>query len=154
PASCGPTNVFGVGWVIQFPPYVGHDGDLPGVSSSNTVFDGVAKMGAMAVTSTSGVPLTLIPKSTVPPASLTFNVDAIAQNLLDDGKAANNLTTWDGLALPTGVARVLFLSGKTPGKTDLAAFLPSFVSQHQLTANNVVDFLNGWHAVVGKCSTF
>jgi CubicO group peptidase (beta-lactamase class C family) len=142
-SGCGTAFGFGVNWYAGTSPYIEHNGDEPGLSGSNTRIDQSHKMGATGLVST----------EPYPSASNAF-IDKVVYGMLDSTLSGDAATNWSGKTLSDGVARVLFLSGKTPQSGDLDAFAPDFVAAHQLTASNVVAFLTTWHNQVGSCPTF
>lgn len=149
-SRCGTAFGFGVNWYVGTPPYIQHNGDEPGLSGSNTVFDQTAKMGATGLISTEPFPA-LVPQ----PAGLDKNfMTTVVMGLLTSGKTADAATDWTGQLLADGIARLLYLSGKAPAASDINAFRASFIATNHLNAGNVVAFLNTWHNAVGSCSTF
>jgi CubicO group peptidase (beta-lactamase class C family) len=149
-SPCGTAFGFGVNWYVGQSPYIEHNGDEPGVSGSNTRIDQPHKMGATGLVSTEPYPRTT-PQAAGLDASF---IDSVVYTLLDSARSADTATSWSGQALATGVARVLFLSGKKPDKSDLDALAHDFINAHHLNASNVVSFLTTWHNQVGRCSSF
>ena len=149
-SPCGTAYGFGVNWYVGQPPYLEHNGDEPGLSGSNTRVDQPHKMGATGLISTEPYP-----KSTPQAAGLDPSfIDDVVYPLLGAGELADRATDWSGQALATGVARLLYLSGKRPEKSDINAFTARFVSANHLTRANVESFLATWHHEVGRCSNF
>lgn len=144
-SPCGSASAFGVNWAIEGPRFVEHNGS-EGVSGSETGLNFATNMGATALISTDpGGPF----------GGVSTFVDGIAFNtLLNQGEAADAATNWSGKRLPIGVARVLYLSGKTPAASDLGNFTDSFIAANLLNSTNIVAFLNNWHQQVGACSNF
>ncbi len=142
-SPCGTAFGFGVNWYVGQTPFIEHNGDEPGVSGSNTRIDQSHKMGATGLVSTEPYPSSADPF-----------IDNAVYGMLGSAQSADAATTWSGQTLSDGVARVLFLSGKTPQTGDLDAFTPDFVAAHQLKTTNIVAFLNNWHGQVGSCPTF
>ena len=147
---CGAASAFGVGWGA-FPPYIGHDGALPSYSGSSTIINLTAKIGVTALIATEA-----FPKANPQPAGLDPGfIDTVswgALQALQNADAAT--TTWDGQALAVGVARVLYLSGKSPAASDLANFTPAFATANQLTSASVLPWLTAWQLKWGRCSSF
>lgn len=95
----------------------------------------------------------LVSTEPYPSASDPF-IDNVVYGMLDSTLSADAATNWSGKTLSDGVARVLYLSGKSPAAGDLDAFTPDFIAAHQLKASNIVSFLNTWHNQIGNCPTF
>jgi len=149
-SACGTAYGFGVNWYVGDTPYLEHNGDLPGFWGSNTRVDQTHKMGATGLISTEPYP-TGKPQ---PPGLDPSFIDSVVYGLLAAGQSADQATSWSGQVLATGVARVLYLSGKTPQQSDLGMFTPDFVTTHHLTQANVVATLTTWQNQVGHCSNF
>jgi CubicO group peptidase (beta-lactamase class C family) len=143
-SKCGATTDFGLGWYIGGPPFVQHNGAWGGVWSSQTKLAPKQGMGATGFVSTD-------PTWPASPAGFVGNV---VNGFLTAGLSADNATDWIGKVLSIGVARVLYLSGKSPQASDLAAFTPQFVSGQKLSQANVVAYLKAWQSKHGHCSTF
>jgi hypothetical protein len=160
-SACGPANGFGVGWAVNSPaPIIQHNGSNGGVLGSNTLINQPQKMGATGLISTEPSPgAPPAPPATAPPVPPTLDtgfMDTVVRvDLLDTATTADQTTTtWQGQALAEGVARVLYLSGKTYSASDLNAFTSGFLSGSHLTSSNIVKFLQTWHSQVGICGTF
>ncbi|HEY6970548.1 MAG TPA: serine hydrolase [Candidatus Angelobacter sp.] len=145
-SPCGTAYGFGVNWYVGDKPYLQHNGDEPGLSGSETRIDQSRNIGATGLISTEPYPQS-------PDLDGGF-MDTVVFGLLNDAEAADTGASWSGKALPTGVARVLYLSGKKPDKSDLSAFTPGFTAANFLTEANVVSFLTKWQAQIGACSNF
>ena len=137
-----PANLFGVNWWIVTPgAIVNHNGSEI-VSGSQTQLDFNAKMGATALIST----------NPYGPAGFADNI--AINTVLAQGETADKATTWSGKALSIAVARVLYLSGKTPQVSDLDDFKSSFIKTHALNTADIVSYLSDWQRLVGQCRTF
>jgi hypothetical protein len=148
-SGCGTAFGFGVNWYVGTPPFIEHNGSI-GVSGSNTRVDQTHKMGVTGLVSTEPYP-TFNPQ----PVGLDpVFIDTVVYGMLNASLAADTGIDWSGRTLAEGVARVLYLSGKTPAQDDVHAFTSDFVAEHHLTSGNVVAFLNDWHDRVGKCRGF
>jgi len=148
-SACGTANIFGVNWAVNDVPYIEHNGD-DGVSGSNTRIDQPGKMAATGLVSTEPYP-----QFQPQPAGLDPHfIDTVVYGLLNAGLSADAATSWTGQTLADGVARVLYLSGKTPETSDLNVFTSAFIAGNHLTDSNIVSFLDTWHSQVGTCSTF
>jgi len=148
-SACGTAYGFGVNWYLGDTPYLEHNGSL-GVSGSNTRVDQSHKMGATGLVSTNP-----FPELTPQPSGLNSSfMYTVVNGLLDAARTADAATDWSGRTLADGVARVLYLSGKEPAKSDLDAFTPDFVVANHLGSANVVAFLTDWQHRVGSCWTF
>jgi CubicO group peptidase (beta-lactamase class C family) len=146
-SGCGDAAAFGFGWSLNAP-YVEHNGSFGNEWGSQTRVHVGKLMGATGLISTEPYPAA--PSGSTPPN----NISDVINGLLNAGIAADSATTWAKQTLPVGVARVLYLSGKTPDQNDFDAFTPQFVADHSLTKTNVVSFLQGWQKQVGRCGTF
>jgi CubicO group peptidase (beta-lactamase class C family) len=150
---CQPANSFGVNWAIIAPGFVTHNGS-EGTSGSQTGLNFNAHMGATGLISTDPYPGagdTHAPKA----LDTGFMDDVVLNTILTPAEHADQAATgWSGHALPVGVARVLYLSGKTPEESDLAAFTPSFLASNLLSSTNIVAFLKKWQTSLGECSQF
>jgi CubicO group peptidase (beta-lactamase class C family) len=159
-SACGPANSFSVGWVVNQPPFIQHNGGLDGQTGSNTFVDQTQKMGATGLISTEPAPASGPNPPPVPPGFDTqFLLHVVLNDLLLAGEAADKAAEdWGGTstsgALADAVARVLYLSGKTYAAADIGAFTPGFLTGRHLTSANIVQFLQDWHNQVGTCSTF
>ena len=147
-SSCGQAYGFGVGWYVGHG-YLEHNGSV-GVSGSNTRIDPGHQMGATGLVSTEPYP-----KSTPQPEGLDSHfIDTVVFGLLSSGVTADAATEWAGRKLAVGVARVLFLSGKEPKKSDLDAFTPDFIADHHLSETKIKSFLEDWQGRIGECHNF
>jgi len=141
-SNCQSAASFGLGWGLNGQ-FVEHNGSFGSEWSSQTRLQTKKGMGATGFVSSDPSPAN--------PAAFISNV---VNGLLNAGLAGDNATSWTGKALSIGVARVLYLSGKSLQMSDLGAFTPQFVSAHQLNQTNVVAFLKAWQDKHGHCSTF
>ncbi|HUJ47562.1 MAG TPA: serine hydrolase [Rhizomicrobium sp.] len=138
---------FGVGWGVETnEPQIAHNGSL-GIASSQTVLRVGTKMGATAVFSSDG-------GQTLSGDDTDFLDVVVRELLLQAGEDADKATNWEGKPLSIGVARVLYLSGKSLDSSDLDAFTPQFVSANKLNLGNIVSFLSDWRKRIGKCRSF
>lgn len=148
-SSCSTAYGFGPGWYVGNG-YLEHNGDLPGASGSNTRLDPAHKMGATGLVSTEPYP-SFSPQ----PAGLDARfIDSVVFGVLDSARTADAATGWSGKELAVGVARVLYLSGKEPKKSDLDAFTPDFIADHHLSDTKVKSFLEDWQGRIGECHNF
>lgn len=144
---------FGVGWYVGASPYLQHNGDEPGLSGSNTVVDQQKKMAVTGLISTEPSPQNA-PKKPQPKGLDPNFMATVTFGLLNSGEAADSATTWAGQALADGVARVLYLSGKSPSAADLDNFEPAFAVQQNLNQSNIAGYLTAWQKKVGTCASF
>ncbi len=134
---------FAIGWWIEnADPQMSHSGDEEYVSGSQTIINVKKKLGAVGAVSTEGY------------AHTDFMNKVVRCKVFEVAAAAPADATWNGQALAIAVARVLFLSGKTPSPLDVNAFTLQFRIEKNLTSSTIVPFLTSWQNEVGKCKTF
>ncbi len=111
-SPCRPANVMGVGWVVNSAPWIWHNGKFNNWSGSWNEFQGTDRMGATAMVATDPFPdpTPLVP---TPGFDVGFAYTVAHTHLLAPGVTADAQTSWSG-TLPSGVARLLWLSGVEP----------------------------------------
>ncbi len=139
-SPCGPNIKFGVNWAIDTAPFIEHNGETA-VGGSEEIFDVQAHMGAVGLVSTD--PFPAVPNVKTQPKNLdvSFLFTVVDVNLLPRAMAADVQTkTWASAQantstdeLPYGVARLLWLSGRSPPKD--AGELISLVQTPTTTLN-------------------
>jgi CubicO group peptidase (beta-lactamase class C family) len=174
-SQCGQAYGFGVTWYVGNTPYIMHNGDEPGRSGSETMVDQSGHMATTGLISTEPYPA-------APNKGFIDNV--VWGHLMNEALAADAATSWSGKPLPSGVARLLWLSGARPpqltpvvrgverreapggGPTGpnvptveyetalLGQFDRSFVQAHSLNVNNIQGYVSGLFSDVHNCSTF
>jgi hypothetical protein len=105
-SPCGQAYGFGVTWYVGQQPYLQHNGDEPGLSGSNTVVDQPGLIAATGLISTEPYPK-------APGLDSNF-METQVFGLLTAGKTGDAATTWSGVPLADGTARLLWLSGAEP----------------------------------------
>lgn len=179
-AQCVAANAFGTGWGLipvwqagTLRRYLAHNGNSGGLSGGDVVIDQHGRFAAIALTSTDPNPAAH-PTHRVPPGFGAFTGDMVMQNVLKlvQQSAATDGLSWSGRPLPSGIARLLWLSGAAPSGGSpaetlafeqrlLAQFSDQFVFAKGLVAGtgssghrNVQEFVKQFFGDAHRCTTF